>query len=135
MRNILIGKIIGLLLPFVIWASISIFKTTASLGSVGQQASYAKGGYAGSEACKACHEDQFANFSRTPHAKLARLDSWWGKVTGCEQCHGPGQAHIDSGGDKSKIISFKCLTPKAISDICLKCHAGRDEHNNFRRGE
>jgi predicted CXXCH cytochrome family protein len=55
-------------------------------------------------------------------------------VTGCESCHGPGKAHIEEG-DPKKIISFKNKSPKETSETCLGCHAGREEHNNFRRGE
>src|SRR4029453_16150712 len=35
----------------------------------------------------------------------------------------------------AKIISFKNKSSKEISETCLGCHAGREEHNNFRRGE
>ena len=97
-------------------------------------ASYSAADYVGSEACKDCHEDQFKAFSHTSHAKLATIGSWKGKVTGCEACHGPGKAHIEEG-DPAKIISFKSKSSKAISETCLTCHAGKEEHNNFRRGE
>src|ERR1700752_4629822 len=90
--------------------------------------------YAGSEACKDCHEDQFKFFSHTSHAQLPRLGSWKEKVTGCESCHGPGKAHTEEG-DPKKIISFKNKSSKEISETCLGCHAGREEHNNFPRGE
>src|SRR5215510_14823844 len=90
--------------------------------------------YVGSEACKDCHEDQFKNFLPTSHAKLGSLGSWKNKVTGCEACHGPGKEHI-AEGDPAKIISFKNKPAKQISETCLTCHAGREEHNNFRRGE
>lgn len=90
--------------------------------------------YVGSEACQACHEDQFKNFSHTSHAKLGKISSWKGKVTGCESCHGPGKAHIEEG-DPTKIISFKNKSSKQISETCLGCHSGKEEHNNFRRGE
>lgn len=91
--------------------------------------------YVGSESCKACHEDQFNSFSDTKHAKLANLTSWKGKVQGCESCHGPGKDHIENGGDKTKIISFKNKNSKEISESCLTCHSGKESHNNFRRGE
>ena len=55
-------------------------------------------------------------------------------MTGCEACHGPGKAHVEEG-DPAKIISFKNKSSKEISETCLSCHAGREEHNNFRRGE
>ncbi|MCU1266476.1 MAG: hypothetical protein JWM21_2794 [Acidobacteria bacterium] len=95
---------------------------------------YIVGDYVGSEACKDCHEDQFRAFSHTSHADLSTIGSWKGKVTGCEACHGPGKNHI-AEGDPTKIISFKNKPSKTISETCLACHAGREEHNNFRRGE
>jgi predicted CXXCH cytochrome family protein len=55
-------------------------------------------------------------------------------VTGCESCHGPGKAHAEEG-DPAKIISFKNKSSKETSETCLTCHAGKEEHNNFRRGE
>ena len=97
-------------------------------------ASSSAGDYVGSEACMDCHEDQFKAFSHTSHAQLAKIGSWKGKVTGCEACHGPGKAH-SAEGDPAKIISFKNKSSKEISETCLTCHAGREEHNNFRRGE
>src|SRR5438067_867679 len=51
--------------------------------------------YVGSESCKACHEDQFKNFSGTKHSKLKEVASWKDKVQGCESCHGPGKAHLE----------------------------------------
>src|ERR1041385_3660365 len=90
--------------------------------------------YVGSDACKDCHEDQFKAFSLTSHAKLSSIKNWNGRITGCEACHGPGKAHI-AEGDPTKIISFKNKSSKEISETCLTCHAGREERNNFRRGE
>jgi len=100
----------------------------------GKPAAYSSEDYVGSEACKDCHEDQFKHFAHTSHAKLAGLGSWKSKVTGCESCHGPGRAHIEEG-DPTKMMSFKNKTSKQISETCLTCHAGKEEHNNFRRGE
>jgi predicted CXXCH cytochrome family protein len=91
--------------------------------------------YVGSETCRACHEPQFDKVASTKHGKLGTLASWKGKVVGCESCHGPGKEHVEAGGDKSKIKNFKNMDSKAVSESCLSCHAGRENHNNFRRGE
>ena len=91
--------------------------------------------YVGSESCKACHEDQFKNFSGTKHAKLKDVASWKDKAQGCESCHGPGKAHLEDATDLTKIISFKGKNSKQVSETCLSCHSGKESHNNFRRGE
>jgi len=91
--------------------------------------------YVGSEACQACHEDQFKNFSGTKHAKLKEVGSWKDKVQGCESCHGPGKAHMEDATNPATIISFKNKNSKQISETCLSCHSGKESHNNFRRGE
>ncbi len=91
--------------------------------------------YVGSETCAACHDAQFNDVSGTKHGMLEKLPAWNGKVVGCESCHGPGKAHVEGSGDKTKIISFKNKNAKEISETCLGCHAGKEEHSNFRRGD
>ncbi len=93
--------------------------------------------YVGPETCKTCHEEIYNNFVTTPHVattmegKLeANKGSEW---HGCEACHGPGKAHVDGGGDVSKIFSFKNATPKETSARCLACHQNREEQNNYSR--
>jgi DmsE family decaheme c-type cytochrome len=76
-----------------------------------------------------CHADEASKFGNNPHSKLALTHG--GKGVTCEGCHGPGQAHIDGGGDVTKIFSFKKATPKEASDKCLTCHA--TSHVNFER--
>lgn len=91
--------------------------------------------YVGSEACQTCHEDQFKNFTPTKHAKLKEAASWKDKAVGCESCHGPGKAHLEDATNPKNIISFKGMNSKQVSETCLACHAGKESHNNFRRGE
>lgn len=91
--------------------------------------------YVGSEACQACHENQFKNYKPTKHAKLADVPSWKNKAVGCESCHGPGKKHLEDATDPKNIISFKGKNSKQVSETCLTCHSGKESHNNFRRGE
>jgi len=123
----------GSLAVALMWLASGSSSQSVKPGQI-KPASYSAADYVGSEACKDCHEDQFKAFSHTSHAELTKISSWKGKVTGCEACHGPGKAHSEEG-DPAKIISFKHKSSKDISETCLTCHAGKEEHNNFRRGE
>jgi DmsE family decaheme c-type cytochrome len=85
--------------------------------------------YAGSETCTTCHAEESKKFDSNPHAKLALEHG--GKGVTCESCHGPGKAHVESGGDKTKIFGPATATAKAVDATCLGCHAGA--HPNFLR--
>lgn len=91
--------------------------------------------YVGSETCKGCHESQFNAVAETTHGKLGERAAWKDKVVGCEACHGPGKEHVEGGGDVTKIKKFSEMDTKAVSESCLTCHAGKENHNNFRRGD
>lgn len=90
--------------------------------------------YVGSDSCKECHEVQFKNFTGTKHARLKNVESWKDKVQGCESCHGPAKKHLEDP-TAHPMISFANKNAKFISETCLTCHAGRESHNNYRRGE
>jgi len=73
--------------------------------------------------CFACHATGygqpggFVSFEKTPELADA----------GCEVCHGPGSAHVDSGGDTGLI-----RTKLAMSE-CERCHnAERVRSFNFK---
>jgi predicted CXXCH cytochrome family protein len=89
--------------------------------------------YVGAETCKTCHEEIYKQFETTPHYKTL-LDTRGGPAhQGCEGCHGPGAEHVNGGGDKTKIFTFKGVSASAISNRCLTCHGQDQERFNFRR--
>jgi DmsE family decaheme c-type cytochrome len=85
--------------------------------------------YVGAETCALCHEPEVKGFINNPHTKLALEHG--GKGVTCESCHGPAKAHVESGGDASKIFQFTKATPKQVEQKCLSCHVGA--HPNFER--
>lgn len=87
------------------------------------------GDYVGQETCATCHEDVVKNFGTNPHSRLTLEHA--GKGVTCESCHGPGKAHVDGGGDVTKIFRFDQATAKETDARCLTCHAGT--HPNFDR--
>jgi len=94
--------------------------------------------YVGTETCKTCHEDMpskgfFKGYEDSPHY-VTTLDTKKGpEWHGCEACHGPGKEHVEGGGDKSKIFTFKNASAADISARCLGCHEFGAEHANFGR--
>jgi DmsE family decaheme c-type cytochrome len=86
--------------------------------------------FVGQDTCATCHQDAVKDFGTTnPHSRLALEHS--GKGITCESCHGPGQAHVEGGGDVTKIRRFDKMTAKQVDESCLTCHAGA--HQNFER--
>jgi DmsE family decaheme c-type cytochrome len=89
--------------------------------------------YVGSETCKTCHADMpskdfFNHFEASPHF-VTTLDTKKGpQWQGCEGCHGPGKAHVDGGGDKTKIFTFKNASAQEVNARCMSCHAGGPQH-------
>ena len=87
--------------------------------------------YVGSEICATCHEEAAKKFSSNPHSRLALEHG--GKGISCEGCHGAGKAHVDGGGDVTKIRQFAKLSAAQTDETCLTCHAGK--HANFERSK
>ena len=62
-------------------------------------------GYADNSICQTCHQEIWEkHFAGTPHSALLKRDQH-----GCQACHGPAQAHVEGGGDVTKIIRFEEL--------------------------
>jgi DmsE family decaheme c-type cytochrome len=85
--------------------------------------------FVGSEVCAACHADVAKKFSTNPHSRLALMHGGQGAT--CESCHGAGKAHVESGGDVTKIKQIGKLPAKQVDATCLACHAGA--HPDFER--
>jgi DmsE family decaheme c-type cytochrome len=119
--------IAGALALWVVAVATVPAETTPAAATVtsGAQASAQANGYVGEETCLTCHEDKKA-INGTPHGMSG--DAKTPAAThGCESCHGPGQAHVDGGGDKTKIRRFETLTPSEASAVCTTCH-NRGDH-------
>ena len=86
-------------------------------------------GFVGDDTCATCHQDKVDGMADNPHHKLALKHGGTGAT--CESCHGAGQAHVDGGGDVTKIKRFDKLSPTEVDKTCLGCHAGA--HPNFLR--
>lgn len=85
--------------------------------------------FVGQETCATCHADVVKKFGTNPHSRLALEHA--GKGVTCESCHGPGKAHVEGGGDVTKIKNPGKLGSKELDATCLGCHAGA--HPNFDR--
>jgi DmsE family decaheme c-type cytochrome len=83
--------------------------------------SNAQSAYAGSETCKACHEDIVNAFRKNPHysVEAEAHNKWEGKA--CEACHGPGSKHAQTLSALD-ILNPANTSPKRADEDCLKCH-------------
>jgi DmsE family decaheme c-type cytochrome len=129
--------ICGWVIGGLLWAASATLSKPSDKGDTKSTAAakFKQEDYVGSETCKDCHAGQFNSFFKTAHSKLVTLGNQPADKQGCESCHGPGKAHVEAGGDKALIRTFANESSKKISETCLQCHAGREEHNNYRRGE
>jgi DmsE family decaheme c-type cytochrome len=75
-------------------------------------------GYVGESTCLSCHDDR--NYKATLHGRVAD-ENTPAATHGCESCHGPGKAHVDSG-DIAMIKNPAKLTMQESSEICTSCH-------------
>jgi Flp pilus assembly protein TadD len=94
------------------------------------------------EECINCHAGRavpvrngFGAYDDPPFQQLA---------IGCENCHGPGEAHVKSLGKLTgSIVNPAKLKPRLAEDICLNCHQSGDarvtqpgkSYLDFRPGE
>jgi DmsE family decaheme c-type cytochrome len=89
--------------------------------------------YVGSNVCKTCHPDVWSTFPKNPHYKSIASGKEKPENTGCESCHGPGQAHVAARGGKATIVAFSELSANKTLDACLRCHGQTLPRANIRR--
>jgi hypothetical protein len=84
--------------------------------------------YVGAETCKGCHEEAYNKFAKTRMGRVFLFQARTpGEKNACENCHGPGKAHVEAGGGKGKggLITFARNDPTPVEKrnaVCLECH-------------
>ena len=83
-----------------------------------------EGPYAGIASCAVCHEELVASYKASAHGQQGfEMRS----PHACEECHGPGSAHVEAGGGKGSLVMPAALSKDQQSEMCLKCHdAGKN---------
>src|SRR5580692_6424059 len=56
--------------------------------------------FVGADVCASCHEAESKGFGSNPHSKMVLMHG--GSGVTCENCHGPGKAHVEAAGDVTK---------------------------------
>jgi len=100
-------------------------------------ASPAPSAYAGSDACKTCHADEYSSWEKSLHFRTS-LDTKGGpSKQGCEACHGPAANHVADPSDTSGLFIFEKASATDINARCLTCHASgtgqMNASNSFHR--
>jgi DmsE family decaheme c-type cytochrome len=80
--------------------------------------------YAEPGICATCHEEQAGALRATAHGRTQAKT--WDGIAGCESCHGPGAAHVEAGGDKTKIRNPAGIAASDLNAICMTCHERGD---------
>ena len=116
------------LLSFVLLFVLSTFAVAAAQSESNKN----KARYAGSDACQPCHDEVFTAFTDTAHAALLRNTR--SEDNGCEACHGPGQNHIDQGGDRTRIRTFTNMSKEEVREQCRRCHKVSGDKPHVTKG-
>ena len=137
-----LGPMVTIAGALAIWLVVMVtVKATASPSQNGTPAPKAvaaapaaqQAGYAGEDTCLTCHEDMKKGYHGSPHARTQDPRTPAANQ-GCESCHGPGQAHVEAGGDKTKIKQLTKISAREVNDTCMTCH-NRSEHNEWSGGK
>lgn len=80
--------------------------------------------YVGAEECGRCHTIELQGWKKTPHARAESYGAAQGevdRVVGCETCHGPGSAHVESM-DAADIKALGLSSSAQQLAVCGFCH-------------
>ena len=90
-------------------------------------------GFVGDDTCSTCHDSEAKGLHLSLHGKAQNARTPAAKTNqSCESCHGPGQAHVDTG-DKTKIKRFTAMSARDVNATCLSCHT-KSSHADFEGG-
>ena len=137
-----LGPMVTIAGALAIWLVVMVtVKATASPSQNGTPAPKAAAaapaaqqpGYVGEDTCLTCHEDMKKGYHGSPHSRTQDPRTPAANQ-GCESCHGPGQAHVEAGGDKTKIKQLTKISAREVNDTCMTCH-NRSEHNEWSGGK
>jgi hypothetical protein len=94
------------------------------------------------EECINCHSGRASPLPKRPGAYAD--PAFQELAIGCENCHGPGEAHVKSLGKKAgTIVNPAKLAPRLAENICMNCHQAGDTrvlqpgktYQDFRPGQ
>lgn len=94
------------------------------------------------EACTVCHAGRVRAVA---NRNSQYLDPPFEQLSiGCENCHGPGERHVETlGKSPASIVNPARLSPRLAEQICMECHQRGDTrilqpgktYNDFRPGQ
>lgn len=88
--------------------------------------------FLGVNVCAMCHIDFARRWANLDHSKKMLKANTAQPGAGCESCHGPGGKHV--AGDRKSITSWGSASLAQKSAICLQCHAGKVESQQWNDG-
>lgn len=97
-------------------AAIAVSCATTSQRNVVMPPAVPGATYVGSDACDQCHDKIVKDFPTSSHFRLTAAGSNAMNV-GCEICHGPASAHVESGGAARTLVH-----PDKNPEACFQCH-------------
>jgi DmsE family decaheme c-type cytochrome len=114
--SVLGAVIVAMALPLVFLSPVS-----------SQEPAKAPAGFAGVKTCADCHEEIVKKLGKTSMGRLfLKHPRTPPEQLVCETCHGSGQAHADSQGEKFEgLIRFAKGSPSPMEkrdQACLQCH-------------